>query len=55
MAHNFELLHIDTSDKNISIYKVVQAELYELIYLGLSEFIGSEEFQELKNKAREEE
>ena len=55
MAHNFELLHIDTSDKNISIYEVVQAELYELIYLGLSEFIGSEEFQELKNKAREEE
>ena len=63
MAHNFELLHIDTSDKDSEIYEVVQAELYEQIYNGLSEFINSEEFQELKlllsfpqlkDKAREE-
>ena len=55
MAHNFELLHIDTSDKESAVYEVVQAELYEQIYSGLSEFINSEEFQELKDKAREEE
>ena len=55
MAHNFELLHIDTSDKESAVYEVVQAELYEQIYNGLSEFIDSEEFQELKDKAREEE
>ena len=54
MAHNFELLHIDTSSKESAIYEVVQAELYEQIYSGLSEFINSEEFQELKDKAREE-
>ena len=53
MAHNFELLHIDTSSKESAIYEVVQAELYEQIYNGLSEFINSEEFQELKDKARE--
>ena len=55
MAHNFELLHIDTSSKESAIYEVVQAELYEQIYNGLSEFINSEEFQELKDIAREEE
>ena len=55
MAHNFELLHIDTSDKDSAICEVVQGELYEKIYSGLIEFIDSEEFKELKDKAREEE
>ena len=52
MAHNFELLHIDPTDQQ-PIYQSVQSELYDQIYSGLSEFINSEEFQEIKDKARE--
>ncbi len=54
MAHNQYLSHLESND-NTPIYQVIQAELYEQIYSGLSEFINSEEFQELKDKAREKE
>ena len=48
MAHNFELLHIETTE-NQPIYQIVQAELYNMIYNGLCEFIDSKEFKKIRN------
>ena len=46
MAHNFELLHIEPTDKQ-PIYQAVQSELYDKIYDGLNDFVKSDKFKKM--------